>query len=96
MLSPPLDTWRFRHEGSPGARSRLSASRRQCTCARAAWSSVTSATTGPQARAALLAKDNARRWTWDPATRQLDVRFAPEEALDPWRFVSWVFASLVV
>ena len=54
------------------------------------------ATTGPQARAALLAKDNARRWTWDPATRQLDVRFAPEEALDPWRFVSWVFASLVV
>ncbi|MSP54242.1 MAG: DEAD/DEAH box helicase [Myxococcales bacterium] len=52
------------------------------------------ASPAPQARAAQLAKDNPRRWTWDPVTRQLDVRFAPEEALDPWRFVRWVYASL--
>ncbi len=43
---------------------------------------------------ARLAKENSRRWTWDGATRSLEVRFAPEEALDPWRFVAWVFGKL--
>lgn len=46
------------------------------------------------AKAGALGKENPRRWKWDEASGEMEVRFAPEEALDPWRFVSWVLASL--
>ena len=45
-------------------------------------------------KAGALGKENPRRWKWEEGSGELEVRFAPEEALDPWRFVNWVLASL--
>lgn len=43
-------------------------------------------------KAAQLGKENPRRWKWEEG--ELEVRFAPEEAVDVWRFVNWVLGSL--
>ena len=56
------------------------------------------ATTGPGAavarKAATLMQDNPRRWKWDPEKAEIEVRFAPEEAADPWRFINWMLGNL--
>ncbi len=43
---------------------------------------------------ARLAKENPRRWSWTPASGEIECRFAPEEAMDPWRFVGWMLSAL--
>lgn len=44
--------------------------------------------------AATRMKENPRRWQWSPDKGEIEVRFAPEEAADPWRFVRWMLSSL--